>query len=158
MIFNKMVLKVAVVVGLFGLIMSRKQVLQWIAPMSSLNALVLWYVFFGIFISLLGYWVFSAKWTPRHTLAVLLISWALGIVLYFPVSSYSTDITGAHLTAVEAATEDMVTFDALKSIGINDSTGIITYAIIPAILILISGWFVAPQLFSRTFKSIVGRA
>jgi len=121
-----MVLKVAVVVGLFGLIMSRKQVLEWIAPMSSLNALVLWYVFFGIFISLLGYWVFSAKWTPRHTLAVLLISWALGIVLYFPVSDYSTDITGAQLTAVESSTEDMVTFDALKSIGITDSTGIIT--------------------------------
>jgi len=156
--FQRMILRVAVLVGLFGLIMSRRQVLDWIAPMTSMDALVVWYVAFAGFITLLGYWVFSAHWTPRHTLAVLLISWALGIVLYFPVSSYSTGITGAHLTGVEAATEDYVTMSALSSIGINDSTGIITYAIIPAILILISGWFVAPQLFSRTFKSIVGRA
>ncbi len=153
-----MVVKVAIIVGLFGLIMSRRQILDWVAPMTSLDALVVWYVAFALFISILGYWVFSAKWTPRHTLAVLLISWALGIVLYFPVSGYSTDITGAHLTGVESSTEDYVTMSWLSSIGISDSTGIITYAIIPAILILISGVFVAPQLFSRTFKSIVGRA
>ena len=48
--------------------------------------------------------------------------------------------------------------DALQSIGINDSTGIITYAIVPAILILIAGGFVALALFSRTFRSVVGRA
>ncbi len=155
---NRLVLKVAVVVGLFGLIMSRRQVLEWVAPMSSLNALILWYVAFAVFVTVLGYWVFSANWTPRHTLAVLLISWSLGIILYFPVSSYSANITGAHLTGVESSTEDYVTMNWLSSIGINDSTGIITYAIIPAILILVAGWFVAPSLFSRTFKSIVGRA
>jgi len=153
-----MVLRVAVLMGLFGFIMSRKQVLEWIAPMSSLNALILWYVFFGVFVSLLGFWVFSARWTPRHTLAVLLISWALGIVLYFPISGYSTGITGAQLTGVESGTEDMVTWNALQSIGINDSTGIITYAVVPALLILVAGWVVAPSLFARTFKSVVGRA
>jgi len=144
--------------GLFGFIMSRKQVLEWIAPMSSLNALVLWYIFFGVFVTLLGFWVFSARWTPRHTLAVLLISWALGIVLYFPISSYSTGITGAHLTGVESATEDFVTMSFLSSIGINDSTGIITYAVMPFLLILASGLIVAPNTFSRVMRAIVGRA
>jgi len=155
---HRAVLRVAILVGLFGFIMSRRQVLEWIAPMSSLNALVLWYICFAVFISILGFWVFSARWTPRHTLAVLFISWALGIVLYLPVSGYSTDITGAQLTGVEAATEDMATWDFLNSIGINDSSGIITYAIIPALLVLLSGWIIAPTLFSRTFKAIVGRA
>lgn len=156
--FKRMVLRVAILVGLFGFIMSRRQVLEWIAPMSSLNALVLWYFCFAIFISILGFWVFSARWTPRYTVALLLISWALGIVLYLPVSGYSTHITGANLTGVESATEDQITWDALQSIGINDSTGIITYAIVPALLILLSGYVIAPTLFSRTFKSILGRA
>ena len=153
-----MVLKVAVVVGLFGLIMSRRQVLEWIAPMSSLNALIVWYVAFAIFLTALGFLVFQSHWNPRYTVALLLISWALGIVLYLPVSDYSTHITGASITGVEGATEDMITFDALRSIGINDSTGIITYAIIPAILILIAGIIVAPNLFSRIFKAGMGRA
>ncbi len=155
---HRMVLRVAILVGLFGFIMSRKQLLVWIAPMSNLNALILWYICFGVFITALGYWIFSGRWTPRYTVALLLISWAVGIVLYLPVSSYSTEITGAQLTAVEASTEDYITMDALQSIAINDSTGIITYAIIPALLILISGWVIAPQLFARTFKSVVGRA
>jgi len=157
-LFKRAVLHVAILVGLFGFIMSRKQVLEWIAPMSSLNALILWYVFFGVFVSLLGFWVFSARWTPRHTLAVLLISWALGIVLYFPISSYSTGITGARLTGVESATEDFVTMSFLSSIGINDSTGIITYAVVPFLLILAAGMVVAPNTFSRVMRAIVGRA
>jgi len=157
-VFQRAVLRIAILVGLFGFIMSRKQVLEWIAPMSSLNALILWYLAFAAFITILGFYVFSARWTPRYTLALLLISWSLGIVLYLPVSDYSTNITGASLTGVEAATEDMCTLDALRSIGINDSSGIITYAVIPALLILIAGYFVAPALFQRTFKSVVGRA
>jgi hypothetical protein len=124
--------------------------------MSSLNALILWYVFFGVFITILGFTVFQARWNPRYTLALLIISWALGIVLYYPISSYSTDITGAQLTGVESATEDAATMSWLSSIGINDSTGIITYAIVPALLILLSGWVIAPSLFSRTFRSVVG--
>ncbi len=155
---HRAVFRVAILVGLFGFVMSRKQLLVWIAPMSTLNALILWYICFAGFLTILGFLVFNARWSPRYTLALLLISWALGIVLYLPVSSYSTEITGAQLTAVEASTEDYITMDALQSIGINDSTGIITYAIIPALLILISGWVMAPQLFARTFKSVVGRA
>ena len=144
--------------GLFGFIMSRKQVLVWIAPMSSLNALILWYIAFAIFITALGFYVFQARWSPRYTIALLLISWALGIVLYLPVSSYSTEITGAQLTAVEASTEDYITMDALESIGINDSSGIITYAVIPALLILLSGLVIAPSFFNRIIGSVVGRA
>jgi hypothetical protein len=154
---NRLVLKIAVAIGLFGLITSRREVLEWIAPMSSLNAIILYHIILATFLTVLGYWVFSTRWTPKYTLAVILIDWALGIVLYFPVSSYSTGITGAHLTGVEAATEDYCTMNALASIGIHDSTGIITYAIIPAVLILIAGIIVAPSLFSRMFKSILGR-
>ena len=153
-----MVWKVAILVGLFGLVMSRKQVLEWIAPMSSLNALIVWYIAFAIFLSLLGYYVFPAHWQARYTLALILVSWALGIVLYLPVSGYSTNITGAHLTGVESATEDYVTYQWLQSIGINDSTGIITYAIVPAVLILLAGLVVAPNFFSRILRATMGRA
>ena len=155
---HKAVLRVAILVGLFGFVMSRKQLLQWIAPMSNLNALILWYIFFAVFLTILGFLVFNARWSPRYTLALLLISWALGIVLYLPVSSYSTDITGAQLTAVEASTEDYITMDALESIGINDSSGIITYAVIPALLILLAGLVIAPSFFNRIVGSVVGRA
>ena len=153
-----MVLKVALVVGLFGLIMSRKQLLEWIAPMSSLNALILWYICFAVFLSVLGFWVLGGHWNARYTIALVMISWALGIVLYFPISSYSTGITGANLTGVEAATEDYVTNSALSSIGISDSTGIITYAIVPFLLILLAGLVIAPNWFGRIFNTGVGRA
>lgn len=152
-----MVLKVAVVVGLFGFIMSRKQVLVWIAPMSSLNALILWYIFFGVFLTILGFMVFQSRWNPRYTLALLIISWAFGIVLYYPISNYSTDITGASLTGVESATEDAATHSFLQSVGINDSTGIITYAIVPFFLILFAGLVIAPSLFEKTLRGVVGR-
>ena len=156
--FRGMVFKIAVIVGLFGLIMSRRQVLDWVAPMTSMDALVVWYIAYAIFLSVLGFYVIGVHWNLRYTVALLLITWALGIVLYFPISSYSTGITGAHLTGVESATEDYVTMSCLSGMGINDSTGIITYAIIPAILILIAGIIVAPNLFSRIFKAGMGRA
>ena len=155
---QKMVFKVAVVVGLFGLIMSRRQVLDWVAPMTSMDALAVWYIAYAIFLSVLGFYVIGAHWNLRYTVALLLITWALGIVLYFPISSYSTGITGAQLTGVESSTEDYVTMSALNSIGINDSTGIITYAVVPFLLILISGLVIAPNLFSRIFKAGMGRA
>lgn len=153
-----MVLKVALLVGLFGFIMSRKQLLEWIAPMSSLNALILWYVAFGVFLSLLGFFVFQGHWNPRYTLALLVISWALGIVLYYPVSPYSTGITGAEITAVESSTEDYVTNEFLSGMGVNDSSGIITYAIIPFLLLLFAGLVVAPNWFGRILQTGVGRA
>jgi len=156
--FRGMVFKVAVVVGLFGLIMSRRQILDWIAPMTSMDALLVWYIAYAIFLSVLGFYVIGVHWNLRYTVALLLITWALGIVLYFPVSGYSTNITGAHLTGVESATEDAATYSWLSSIGVHDSSGIITYAVIPAILILIAGIVVAPNLFSRIFKAGMGRA
>lgn len=151
------VVKVAVLMGGFGLIMSRRQVLEWVAPMTSFNALLLWYVIFGAFITVLGYWVFQAKWDIRYTIALVLISWAFGIVLYFPVSSYSTDITGAQLTGVESATEDAATMDFLSTLGVHDSTGILTYAVVPALMILLAGWVIAPSFFNRIIASTVGR-
>jgi hypothetical protein len=153
---SEMVLKVAVLFGLFGLIVSRRSVLDWIAPMSSLNSLVVWYVVFGAFVTILGYWVFSARWNIKYTLALVMITWAFGIVLYWPISSYSTSITGAQLTGVESATEDAVTFSFLQSLGVHDSTGVLTYAVIPFLLILFAGWLVAPTMFNRVVKSVVG--
>jgi len=153
---SEMVLKVAVLFGAFGLIVSRKQVLDWIAPMSSMNSLVVWYVVFGAFLTVLGYWVFSARWNIKYTLALVMITWAFGIVLYWPISSYSTGITGAHLTGVESATEDAVTYSFLQSLRIHDSTGILTYAVVPFLLILFAGWLVAPQMFNRIVKSVAG--
>src|SRR4030042_43788 len=107
--------------------MSRRTVLEWIAPMTSLNALIVWYVAFAIFLTLMGHYVFSSHWNPRYTIALLMISWATGIVMYFPISAYSTGITGAELTGVESATEDAVTVGFLSDMGISDSTGIVTY-------------------------------
>jgi hypothetical protein len=155
---SRVVLRVSLLVALFGLVMSRKVVLEWIAPMTATNALVVWYAAFGIFLTLLGYLVFSSKWSPRFTIALLLISWALGIVLYLPISDYSTSITGAQLTGVEAATEDMITYQFLSGLGIHDSSGIITYAVIPFLLLILAGSIVAPNLFARTLRAVVGRA
>ena len=156
--YPKMVFKVAIIVSLFGLIMSRKQVLEWVAPMSSLDAIIVWYIAFGIFVSLMGFYVFGGRWNPRYTIALLLISWALGIVLYYPMSPYSTDVTGATVTGVESATEDYTTMIWLQDLGINDSSGIITYGVVPFLLILISGLVVAPNWFSRILHTGVGRA
>ncbi len=155
---NRTALRVALMVGLFGLIVSRKTVLEWVAGQSPLESLVVWYAIFGIFISILGYSVFNMAWNPRYTVALLIVTFALGIVLYWPVSGYSTQITGAHLTGVEAATEDGIVYNALLSIGIHDSTGIITYAIVPFLLILISAEIIAPSLFGRIFRAAMGRA
>jgi len=156
-LYHKMVFKVGIIVALFGLIMSRKQVLEWVAPMSSLDAIIVWYIAFGVFLTLLGFYVFGGRWNPRYTIALLLISWALGIVLYYPMSPYSTEVTGASVTGVESATEDYTTYQFLQGIGINDSSGIITYGVIPFVLVLLSGLVVAPSLFSKVFRSVVGR-
>ncbi len=141
-----------------GFIASRKQVLEFIAPMSPLNSLFMWYILFGGFLTLLGYWVLSARWDIKYTVALLMVTWAFGIVLYWPISGYSTSITGAHLTGVEDATEDAVTYSFLLSLGIHDTTGIITYAIVPFLLIVLAGWIVAPAMFSRIVRSLVGRS
>lgn len=154
---RRMVWKLAILVGLFGLVTSRRQVLDWIAPMTSLDSLIVWYIAFGLFVMAAGFYIFNQVWTPKYTIAILLVTWALGIILYWPVSNYSTAITGAKLTGVESATEDAITYSFLQDLGIHDSTGILTYAVVPAILILVAGNIIAPQLFGKIFRSVLGR-
>ena len=150
---NPNVLKIALLFGLFGLFMSRPVVISYIASLTPGYALLLWYILFGIFLTLLGYSVLQGRWNLRYTFASLMVMWAIGIILYYPVSEYSWNITGAHLTGIESATEDAVTYSFLThTIGLDDSAGLLTYVFIPVILILIAGYVVAPRLFNQILR------
>lgn len=152
-----LVLKVALIVGLFGLIMSRPQFLEWMVGFSSVEALFIWYLAFAGFLIVLGFAVLPSGFNLRWILALLCITWALGIVLYLPISDYSIAHTGAEITSVEGATEDMVTYQFVEGLGIDDSAGIVTYAVIPFLLIAFAGYVVAPRLFSQVFGRVMGR-
>jgi hypothetical protein len=152
------VFKVAVIVGLFGLIMSRPFLLEWLTGFSNAEALLIWYAAFAVFLLAIGYAVMPEGMNLRWLVALVLVTWALGIVLYLPISDYSTEYTGATVTSVEGATEDMVTYEFLASLGYTDSTGIVTYAVIPFLLIMFAGYVVAPQMFAKVFGLVMGRA
>ncbi len=131
--------KVALVVGGLGFLISRVFVIRWASSQSPLVLVAAWY---GILFALTQV-VFplvlgdeSGLWEPHHAvvgLGFVLVWFAIGIVAYFPASTYSILVSGANPAAIPPyliSTEDQLTyafwsaaFPGLGAVGVNVIAG-----------------------------------
>ena len=116
--------KIALVVGGLGLLLSRFFVIRWASAQTPAVLLLVWYgVLFAItqvvFPLVLGN---EGIWDPHHAqvgLGFVLVWFAIGIVAYFPASTYSVLVSGANPAAIPPyliSSEDQVTYQAWNGV------------------------------------------
>jgi len=153
---RRFVLVLALLVGGLGFIVSRPLILRWLSEQSPITAFFLWYVLFFAYIQVVSLVLFRRldMRSLEAGLGIVLIVFALGIVLYWPASDYALRVVGGSESAPSflLATEDQITFQFWSSVlpGLgNDVLGVLTYAVTPALLILLASFFIAPSRFRQ---------
>jgi len=161
-----MAVLVAFLLGGLGFFTSRPFLLQWLNTQNPILAFLLWYVLLFSFVQLGSLLIFHRLdyTTLRLGIGILVIAFAGGIVLYWPASTYSLNVVGATQAGTPSfliASEDQLVYSFWQfflPFASNDALGILTYAITPALLVLIAGLFVAPRQFSAAFRGLLRTA
>ncbi len=158
-------LKLAGVVAGLGILVSRFVVIQWLGQQGAVVLFILWWLVLYVFVNVLAYAV-QEDWEPsyaRVSLGILMIAFAIGIVLYWPTSTYAVLASGGDPSQVPSfvlATEDEVTYQAWWVLGVRDLTalGILTYGLTPFLLIFAGVSLISPEAVGDALSRLFERA
>ncbi len=158
-------LKVAAVFAGLGVLVSRAFVLQWLSGQAAVALFFLWYAVLFAFTQVIAMALDEQAmdlWEPRHLavgLAVVMLVFAAGIVLYWPTSTYAVLATGGDPSQVPSyvlATEDEVTYWGWWSLGVRDLTalGVLTYGVTPFLLVFAAVTLLRPETVQDAIANV----
>jgi uncharacterized membrane protein len=161
-------LKIAGLFAGLGILVSRFFVLHWLSGQAAVVLFFLWYaVLFGFtqVVAMALDEQSAGVWEPRHLaigLAVVLLVFAAGIVLYWPTSTYSVLAAGQDPSQVPSyvlATEDEVVYQGWYALGVHDLTalGILTYGLTPFLLVFVAVTLLKPETVQDALSRLFGR-
>lgn len=160
---SKTVILTALLFAGIGLFTSRPQVLQWLNTQSPETAFFLWYILLFAFVEISSLVLFKRLdlSSLRIGVGVVMLVFAVGIVLYFPASTYSLIAVGANPSGTPSfllASEDQFAYDVwhtfLPWVG-NDILGILVYGLTPFLLVILAASVISPAKFSRAVKGLL---
>ena len=154
-------LKFALLIAALGLIVSYGPLLAWLATQDPATDFFLWYVLLGAWIATAYYLLFGEFISVKLDAAILLLYFALGTVLYWAASDAALQNaglpSGGSIPAFLLASEDQLISEAFLALGVPIwLTIILTYAVVPAILIFIALALIAPNRSKSAVHAFFG--
>lgn len=163
-LMSRAVLGIALLLGGLGFIVSRPTVLLFLDAQSPVSAFVLWYLLFFAYIQAASLVLFHRidVGTFRGGIGILMLTFAWGIVAYFPASGYALIAIGQSSSQVPSfllASEDELTYlfwhGLLPGLA-NYWAGILTYVITPAALGVAAVFVIGPRRILTAFSRLLG--
>lgn len=159
----RLALLVAGFILIIGSIGSHAGFIRFLNGWPAVGILFSWYVVEGIFLFLLGKTVIKKQIAHSHIGAVLVITFALNIISYWPHSDWVNVATGQTSSSILVASEDGVTFlfwqyidGSTCFLGCGQVSAVLTYVATPLLLFLAAiklfGLRVLPKIVTSTFE------
>lgn len=155
----------ALLVAGLGFFISRGSVLVYIATLDPTATFILSYVVLYVWILLVG--LVLSRRPPdvkilKFSVALIILTFAFGVVLYWPASACAVLATGGNPATVPSfllSSEDQVVCQGYIGLGITNVELLLflTYVLTPFVLTFISVYIIAPQQARKFVRSIIGR-
>jgi hypothetical protein len=143
-----------------GYIETRPFLILWLAKQDPLMLIVDWYALvYGPLLFLAGRKFMGKRFNARYVVALLMVTWAVFIIYWWPASGYVDFVTGTTSSSVLLSSEDGATyFLAMKYLTSNPATAaFITYVVVPPALILGAAYLASPSMVKKEFHRLVAQ-
>ena len=154
-------LKFALLVGALGLIVSYGPLLAWLATQDPAVDFALWYALLAAWVAAAYYVLFGKLISVKLDAALLILYFALGTVLYWAASQAALTnagiSTGGSIPSFLLASEDQIISEGFLALGLPVwLVVVLTYGVVPAVLVFISVAIIAPNRSRSAVRKIFG--
>ncbi len=145
----------ALFIAILGWIETRPEVLHFLDTQDPITVFLLWYAVLASFVFGIGKILFPKHTKHKRVLAVMIIYFAIGIVNYWPASSYVNQVTNKPASSILNASEDGIVYSFFDKMGLPSAINVIaTYVVTPVVLIAVAFYMMTPATFKKALEAI----